>query len=95
MSVDLVDDTIHLSGPVRIEDAEPLVSLLQADRSRRVDLTRAGPLHAAVVQALLVFRPMVIGPAANAFVATWLMPLLAIAPQPAVVKQRQAVAERP
>ena len=95
MSVNLVGGTIQLLDPVRIEDAEPLVTMLQANPGRPVDLTRSGSLHAAVVQALLVFQPLVIGPAADAFVETCLMRLLTTGPQPAVVEQRRSVAERP
>jgi hypothetical protein len=76
MSVSLEGNAIHVSGPGRVEDAESLVALLQADRTRVVDLTRAGPLHTAVLQVLLAFRPAVAGPAGDPFVETWLMPLL-------------------
>jgi len=76
MSVDLEGNAIRVSGPARVEDAESLVVLLQADRTRAVDLTRAGPLHTAVLQVLLAFRPVVVGPAGDAFVETWLMPLM-------------------
>jgi hypothetical protein len=76
MTVELVGNAIVVSGPGRVEDAEALAGLLLSDRTRAVDLTRSGPLHAAVVQALLAFRPAVLGPAPDAFVATWLMPLL-------------------
>jgi hypothetical protein len=76
MTVELVGSAIVVSGPGRVEDAEALAALLLADRTRAVDLTQSGPLHAAVVQVLLAFRPAVVGPAPDSFVATWLMPLL-------------------
>lgn len=75
MSVELVGAVVVLSGPGRVEDAEPLAALLLADRTRAVDLTASGPLHAAVFQVLLALRPPVIGPAGDPFVATWLMSL--------------------
>lgn len=77
MSVELVGNAIVLSGPARVEDAEPLVTLLQ-EGGRSVDLTACGPLHAAVLQALLAFRPAVVGPAGDPFVETWLVPLLGL-----------------
>ncbi|GAC1347356.1 MAG: hypothetical protein NVSMB18_32090 [Acetobacteraceae bacterium] len=77
MSVNLVGNAIVLSGPARVEDAEPLIALLLEVPGRAVDLTACGPLHAAVLQALLAFRPAVVGPAGDPFVRTWLVPLLA------------------
>lgn len=77
MSVELVGDAIVLSAPSRVDEAETLAALLQAGRGRRVDLTGSGPLHAAVLQVLLAFRPEVLGPSDDAFVQEWLVPLLA------------------
>ena len=51
-------------------------SLLRSGLARSVDLSAAGPLHTAVLQALLVFRPAVTGLAGDPFVAAWLWPLL-------------------
>jgi hypothetical protein len=41
-----------------------------------VDLTAAGPLHAAVLQVLLALRPPLDGPPGDSFTARWLVPLL-------------------
>jgi len=76
MSVNLIDNVIHLSGAGRLEDAEPLAALLQAGRPNVVDLSAAGTLHTAVVQTLLAFRPAVIGDAGDNFVQTWLHALI-------------------
>lgn len=59
MSVRLDSECIHLEGLCRVEDAEPLARLLQESPSRTVDLSRCEQLHAAVLQALLAFRPAV------------------------------------
>lgn len=76
MSIDLVDEIITVSGPARVEDAEPLLALLQSGLARQVDLSQAGSLHTAVMQVLLAYRPPLIGPAGDRFTENWLMPLL-------------------
>ena len=76
MSVSLDGDTIRLDGACRVEDAEPLLMLLRADPHRQIDLTGAGPLHAAVVQVLLALRPRISGQPGDPFVTMWLMPIL-------------------
>ncbi len=76
MSVTLDGERIRLSGACRVEDAETLLALLQADRGRTVDLAEVTHLHAAIVQLLLAFRPTLSGASADPFVATWLDPVL-------------------
>jgi hypothetical protein len=78
MSVSLEADVIRLNGVCRVEDAEPLLMLLRADPRRTVELTGAGPFHAAVVQVLLALRPSVTGQPGDPFATTWLMPLLSV-----------------
>ncbi len=73
MSVSQDGDVIHVVGEGRIEDAETLVSLLQARPGCRVDLTACGRLHTAVVQVLLAFRPELLGPAGDVFLDEWLV----------------------
>lgn len=80
MSVRLDGSIIHLEGECRVEDAEPLLSLLQEEAGRVVDLSAASRLHAAVAQVLLALRPPLAGPAGDPFAARWLVPLLAQAP---------------
>ncbi|WP_158809484.1 hypothetical protein [Beijerinckia sp. L45] len=79
MSVRLEGDRVRLDGPCRVEDAEPLLMLLRADPRRAVDLTGAGPLHAAIVQVLLALRPPITGQPGDPFLRTWLIPLLTLA----------------
>ena len=71
MSVRLDGNVIILEGPCRVEDAEPLLGWLQADRGRMVDLTGAEHLHAAVLQILMAVRPAVRGTAGDAFLRDW------------------------
>jgi hypothetical protein len=80
MGVRLDGKMIRLEGEGRVEDAEPLLALLQNGEGRVVDLTAAGPLHASVVQALLALRPHLAGPPGDPFTARWLAPLFAAPP---------------
>ena len=78
MSVTAEGGLVRICGAGRIEDAEALAALLEAAESPcTVDLSQAGHLHAAVVQVLLAFGPRLAGPAGDAFVNTWLLPVLA------------------
>ena len=76
MGVSLEGDVIHLRGACPVEDAEPLLSLLQGNSGLHIDLRASGHLHTAVIQVLLAFRPVVVGPAADPFVETWLRPIM-------------------
>ncbi|MBV1800348.1 hypothetical protein [Siccirubricoccus sp. G192] len=80
MSVRLDGPVICLEGECRVEDTEPLLAALQGGPGRVVDLSGAGPLHAAIVQVLLALRPPLSGPARDPFTARWLLPLLAAKP---------------
>ena len=76
MSVRLDGNVILLEGPCRVEDAEPLLGLLQDGRERTVDLTDAEHLHAAVLQILMALRPAIQGAARDAFLQDWIVPAL-------------------
>jgi hypothetical protein len=76
MSVILRDDIVHLEHPCRVEDAEPLFGLLQGNPERAVDLAKAGHLHTAIVQVLLLFRPKISGSAEEVFTRRYIEPLL-------------------
>ena len=76
MSVHLDGNVIVLEGPCRVEDAEPLLGYLQADRGRIVDLTGAEHLHAAVLQVLMALSPALRGSAKDAFIRDWIVPAL-------------------
>ncbi|HEY8381019.1 MAG TPA: hypothetical protein VIL09_02605 [Microvirga sp.] len=78
MSVRLDGTVVHLEGPCRVEDAEPLLALLQADGKRVVDLSAAEHLHAAVLQVLLALQPALQGAVEDAFLRTWIIPTLQV-----------------
>ncbi|HEY4252652.1 MAG TPA: hypothetical protein VGM87_15680 [Roseomonas sp.] len=67
---------IHLRGHCRVEDAEPLAALLQAEPGLPVDLAACDGLHGAVVQALLAFRPAIRGLPEGAFLRDLVLPAL-------------------
>jgi hypothetical protein len=77
MSVRLDDDVIRLEGRCHVEDAEPLLLLLQADPGRRLDLSQAESIHSAIVQIMLACSPQLIGDCGDIFVRDWVIPLLA------------------
>jgi hypothetical protein len=76
MSLRVDGRVILLEGPCRVEDAEPLLGLLQADRGRTVDLTGAEHLHAAVLQVLMALRPAIRGTPRDGFLRDWIVPAL-------------------
>lgn len=80
MSVRLDGPVIRLEGECRVEEAEPLLALLQEDAGREVDLGGAGALHTAVVQVLFALRPRIRGLPQDGFLTHWLLPLLAAKP---------------
>jgi len=76
MSVRLDGNIVFLEGACRVEDAEPLLGLLQAGRGRAVNLTDAEHLHAAVLQVLMALRPTIQGTAGDVFLRDWIAPAL-------------------
>ena len=76
MSVRLDGDVIFLEGGCRVEDAEPLLGWLQANRERIVDLTNAEHLHAGVLQVLMALRPSTRGTPSDAYLRDWIFPAL-------------------
>jgi hypothetical protein len=76
MSVRVDNAVIFLEGDCPVEDAEHLLTLLQDDAGRVVDLTRAGHLHTATLQVLLAVRPPTAGQFTDSFQSRWFTPLL-------------------
>ena len=64
MTVRSEGDLIILEGDCFIADAEALARLLR-EPGRVVDVGGARRLHTAIIQAMLVFRPAVIGQTGN------------------------------
>lgn len=78
MTVRFEDGAIRIIGDCPVEEAELLLSLLQA-HDAPVDLSRCGRLHAAPFQVLLALRPALSGSPADAFVRDRLQPILTAA----------------
>lgn len=76
MSVIRDGDVIRLVGNCGVEDAEPLATHCSAAPGTPVDMTAAGQLHSAMVQALLDFKPAIRGVPADPFAAAWILPAL-------------------
>jgi hypothetical protein len=68
--------TIRLLGNCFVEDAEELSALLTQPGQWEIDLAQCESVHAAVVQALLVFKPALRGAAGTDFVGELLLPAL-------------------
>ena len=77
MTISRDGNLIYLSGDCRVEEAEQLSALLDAGGDWRVDLSACRQAHAAVVQALLYFRPALHGRPEGEFLRTWVAPALA------------------
>jgi len=82
MSVRLDGNIIRLEGRCHVEDAEPLLVLLQAEPGRIVDCFEAETLHTAVIQVLIALGPSVQGETRDGFLRRWVAPVFA--------KERQA-----
>lgn len=76
MTVSREGSTIRLQGVCRVEDAEPLTALLQSISDSTLDLSTCEGLHAAVVQAILAFRPNIVGVPDEPFLRDRLLPAL-------------------
>jgi hypothetical protein len=77
MTVTLDGDVVRLVGLCRVEDAEPLAALLQGVCDSTLDLSACEGLHAAVLQAILAFRPTIVGVPGDAFLRDRLLPAIA------------------
>jgi hypothetical protein len=77
MSVSLEESKISLRGHCPVEDAEPLLRLLQTHPGCPVDIDGATNLHAAVLQILLAFGRERIGHPRDSFLQKWIVPVLA------------------
>jgi hypothetical protein len=66
------DGTVILAGHCPVEDAEPLLQLLQSSPGTRLDWTQCTSLHTAVFQVVLAARPALTGPCGDPFVSQWL-----------------------
>ena len=76
MTVSRDGSIIRLAGVCRVEDAEPLAALLEGICDSTLDLSACKGLHAAVVQAILAFRPKIVGTPDDLFLRDRLLPAL-------------------
>lgn len=67
---------IVLNGDCPVEDAEPLLQMLQAMPAAQVDWRQSRQMHTAVLQLVLASGRALIGPCGDAWVAQWLVPKL-------------------
>lgn len=76
MTVDLGPEAIILSGACGIEEVESLVTHLERWPDLPIDVAAATTLHTAIWQALMVFRPNIIGSPMSSFMADRALPAL-------------------
>jgi len=65
MTVRQENNMITLTGTCGVEEVETLVGFLESQPQLRVDLTAAVSIHTALWQAMMVFRPEIIGLSAS------------------------------
>jgi len=70
------DGTLVLEGVCPVEEAEPLLQMLQATPAAVVDWTDCRKLHTAVLQVILASGTAPIGPCGDHWVAEWVTPKL-------------------
>jgi hypothetical protein len=68
--------TIILDGVCSVEDAEPLLQMLQTTPAAAVDWTPCRQMHTAVLQVILASGTAPVGSCGDAWVAQWLAPEL-------------------
>jgi hypothetical protein len=66
------DGIILLKGDCPVEDAEPLLQLLQQSPAARLDWGDCTHLHTAVLQVVLAARPKIVTPCGDAWIAQWI-----------------------
>jgi hypothetical protein len=76
MTVQVDGAFIRLHGKCTVEDAEALLPLVRTPGLRQIDISGAAHLHAAVVQVLLAFKPVILGQPSDAFLSRFVTPAL-------------------
>lgn len=70
------DGVIVLEGRCPVEDAEPLLQMLQATPAGPCDWVGCSHLHTAVFQIVMAARPSMIGPCGDPWIERWVCPEL-------------------
>jgi hypothetical protein len=65
---------IVLDGVCPVEDAEPLLQMLQATPTAMLDWSRCNHLHTAVLQVILAARIAPAGPCGDPWIRQWMAP---------------------
>lgn len=76
MTVMIEQSVVRLIGSCGVEDAEPLLSAIEDDPQRPIDVSGLVRAHMAVVQLLVMARPPIEGSPDGAFLREMLIPLL-------------------
>lgn len=63
---------VFLDGVCAVEDAEPLLQMLQATPDAIVDWTQCRQLHTAVLQVVMASRNAPVGPCGDGWIQQWL-----------------------
>jgi hypothetical protein len=79
-------EALCLEAECGVEEAPALLAQLAVPLPPGVDLRACTHLHTALLQVLLACRPRVVAPPDDAFLASWLMPVLQ--PPPSAVPVR-------
>ena len=81
MTVRMADDgAIMLEGTCLAEDAETIARMLLLDPTAAVDWHACDQAHTAVIQILIVARPVMVGVPQSVFLRDWVTPVLRGAP---------------
>ncbi len=69
MTVSVDDGAIRLTGPCGVEEVDTLVGYMDRHPDLHIDLSAATTIHTALWQALMVFRPKVMGPPVSSLIS--------------------------
>jgi hypothetical protein len=76
MTIRLESGKIVLTGDCSVQEAEPLLAMLQSNPDFPVEISTATHLNAAVLQILMAFQPELTGEVNNSFLRRWIAPLI-------------------
>jgi hypothetical protein len=76
MAVMFGEDIIRIDGVCGVDEAMPLLELLQTHGEARIDMRTCTHLHSAALQVLMVAAIRVAVPPEEEFLSRWLTPML-------------------